>query len=1039
MILTDYSIKVRTAVFVLMAIGAIGGGVCYRDMPREGAPDITIPFVFVTAMYEGTAPGEMEKLVTVPIEKSLNTIEDIKEIRSSTSEGRCMLSIEFIAGEDIDQARQRVKDKVDLARSDLPDDLDEPIVSAFNFSSDFPILTFALSGGNGADDLRNLAEQLKSDIEALAGVKEAAVSGTREREIRVEWDPARLAALDIAVDLIIGRIAGENRTLSAGNLDLSGHKFQVRVPGEFALAQELGGILLTTRDGSPVYLRDVASVADTYKDLESISRINGQPCVSVGVKKRSGENAVRLADQVRGLLEAFRLPPGVTTTVVMDQSEYVRSMVEELENSIASGLILVVLVVFAFMGFRNSVFVALAIPMSMLLSFVTMSLMGFTLNMIVLFSLVLGVGMLVDNSIVIVENTYRLRCAGLSRAEAARRGAAEVAWPVTTSTLTTVAAFAPLLFWPGIMGQFMAFLPKTLIITLTASLFVGLVINPAVCSLFIKANPRRERHAAQSTHPFMRGFETLLRGALARRGAVMLTALAVMILTIQAYARWGKGVELFPETEPRNATISVRFAQGAGIAQTDIAMRRIEELLKPYEDIEFTLTTVGGGSGLQMGDAGSAQGTHIGQIHIEFLDKDKRKGNSGELVAAIRKAIGQIPGAEVTVDKEREGPPTGAPVSIEIAGEDFETLSDLARRVTRAIESVAGLVDLRDDFEEALPEMAVKVDRDRAALYGLDTGTVGAFLRTAIYGTETSRFRSGDEEYDITLRLPAAQRDTMGVLERLMIPVPAGSSVPLSSVCSVTYRGGKGTITRKDQKRVITVTGSNDKRGVDKILADVRPRVARIDLPRGYTVAYAGDNQEMIESGAFLRKAFGVALGLILIILVLQFNSIGLPAVIGASVLMSIVGVLWGLLACNLRFGVVMTGLGVISLAGVVVNNAIVLVDCALGLRAGGLSALESVVAASKLRLRPVLLTAGTTVLGLIPMAVGLGLEVHHWPPRIVAGAESSAWWAPMAVAVIFGLTCATVLTLVLVPCMYVMVDSAAAWLRRRFGFGIDD
>ena len=889
MILTEYAIKFRTAVFVITAVASLAGIVCYRDLPREGAPDITIPFVFVTSSYEGTAPSEMEKLVTVPLEKSLNTVENIKEMRSSTSEGLCTVSIEFLAGQDIDMARQRVKDKVDLARRDLPDDLDEPIVSAFNFSSDIPIFIFALSGRVAPDELRNLAEELQSDIEKLSGVKEAAIQGVREREIRVEWDPLRLAALDLPVESVMQRIASENRTLSAGNLDIAGRKFQVRVPGEFNLAPDIGGILLTLRDGHPVYLRDVAVVSDTYKDLESISRLNGAPCVSLSITKRSGENTVRLARAVRERMEAFRMPEGVRSTVVMDQSDQVRMMLEELENNIASGFLLVVLVIFAFMGLRNSLFVASAIPISMLIAFLVMRLAGVTLNMIVLFSLVLSVGMLVDNAIVIVENIYRLRCEGLSRVEAARRGAAEVAWPITTSTLTTVVAFAPLMFWPGIMGQFMGFLPRTVIVTLMASLFVGLVVNPAMCSFFIQKRAGQERRAAQSTHPFVRGFERVLRGAIARRGVVLLVSVAVLVLTVQLYARYGKGVELFPEVDPRNATVNIRFAQGAGIEETDAVLKRIEALLPKYPDIKFYLSTAGAASSLQMGDMSSAQGTHVGSVHIEFKDKAERKGSSAELVAALRREIGLVAGAEVTVEKEREGPPTGAPLSIEVAGDDFDTLSEISRKIIRQIETVEGLVDVRDDFEEALPEMSILVDRDRAALAGLDTATVGRFLRTAIFGTESSRFRAGDEEYDITVRLPVGRRDTLEVLDRLMIPVPSGASVPLTSVCRVEYRGGKGAITRKDQKRVITITGNNEGRGVDKILADVHRRVDAIELPRGYDVAYAGDNKEMVESGMFLMQAFWIALGAIMAILVIQFNSVALPAVIGLSVIMSIV------------------------------------------------------------------------------------------------------------------------------------------------------
>ncbi|NCA82531.1 MAG: efflux RND transporter permease subunit, partial [Opitutae bacterium] len=468
MIISNYAIKFRAAVFVFIAVLVLVGSISYVTLPREGAPDITIPYVFVTAYYEGTAPEEMEKLVTLPMEKQLNDVENVKEIRSTSAENVASLVIEFMAGEDIERAKRRVKDKVDLAKPDLPPDLDEPVVDAFNFSSDFPVYIFALSGATEPDRLKNLAEDLKDRLEQLPGIQSADVAGTREREIRVEIDLPRMIACRIPLGLVMNRIAQENVTVSAGNIEMAGDKFQVRIPGEFQRVPELREILLADRGGRPIYLADIASVADTYKDLASISRLNGEPCVSVNLKKRAGENAVALIRQVKQILADAGLPPDVKLTQVMDQSDYIKSMIEELENNVVSGFILVVIVLLIFLGVRNALFVGLAIPFSMLTAFTLMAVRGTTLNMIVLFSLVLAVGMLVDNAIVIVENTYRLRTLGLSRKEAARQGAAEVAWPVITSTLTTLVAFWPLLAWPDIMGQFMGFLPRTLIVVLLA-------------------------------------------------------------------------------------------------------------------------------------------------------------------------------------------------------------------------------------------------------------------------------------------------------------------------------------------------------------------------------------------------------------------------------------------------------------------------------------------------------------------------------------------------------------------------------------------
>ena len=1036
MILSNYAIKFRTAVFVFIVVLCIFGATSYMTLPREGPPDITIPFVFVTAIYEGTAPEEMENLIAIPLEKQLNTVEDVKEIVSVCSEGVCSVTIEFIAGGDIETAKQRVKDKVDLSKPDLPEDLDEPIVDAFNMSSDSPVYILALAGETDPARLKALAEQVQDQIEQVPGVKAAELAGVREREIRAELDLTRLISYGVPVSLVMQRVAQENNTLSVGNIEMAGNKFQVRVPGEFEVVSELRDIMLAERDGKPVYLADIATVRDTYKDVSTISRLNGAPSLSLSVTKRSGENTVAIIERVKEVLHGFTLPPGIQIHEVYDESLDVAMTIEELENNIFSGFLLVIAVLVVFMGWRNSLFVALAIPFSMLIAFSVMYVLGETLNMIALFALVLAVGMLVDNAIVIVENIYRCVTLGMTRIQAARAGAAEVAWPVITSTLTTLAVFSPLLFWPDIIGQFMSYMPRTLIIVLTASLFVAIVINPAVCSALISG--RKQSLAEEGKrHPFIAGYESLLRGALRRRAAVLLIGFALLILTVQVYAHFGKGVELFPETEPRSATVSIKFPQGTSIERTDAAAREIEGKLQKYTDVKFYLTTVGGAgpSGFSFG-GGGAGGTHQASFHVQFLDAGQREGNTTELVDLIRDEIGTLPGAELTVEKLEEGPPTGAPVSIEISGESFDVLAELAGSVMRKIETVPGLVDLQDDLEQALPEVQFRVDRKRAALLGLDTSTIGLFMRTSIYGMESSKFRVGEDEYDITLRLREDQRDSLDVLDRMSLALPDGRTVPLTSLGTVVYTGGRGAITRKDQKRVITIAGNNQGRGVDKIIADVQARIATMRIPRGYEVSYAGDTEEMKESGLFLARAFFIASGLILVILVIQFNSALLPAIIMFSVLLSLVGVMWGLLLCRMRFGVIMTGVGVISLAGIVVNNAIVLVACILQRRADGLDAVEAVVAAGRMRLRPVLLTAATTILGLIPMAVGYSLEVHEWPPRLVAGAESSQWWAPMAVAVIFGLGISTVLTLVLVPVMYSLADSFARRMKAWTGGG---
>ncbi len=1031
MLITNYAIKFRTAVFVFIAVLVVMGSIAYKGLPREGFPDITIPQVFVRAFYDGTAPEEMENLVAIPIEKKLNELGNVKKITSTSAESLTTISIEFLPNQDIDMAIQRVKDKIDLARVDLPDDLEEPIVDGFNFSTDIPIMRFSLSGDPDIERLKNIAETLQDRIELMPGVREALITGTREREIRIEFDRARLSSYEIPLADVLGLVGKENITVSAGSLEVGDSKYQVRLPGEFKLAGEMRDLVVKVRKGRPIYLSDIATVTDTYKDATSIARINSKPSVSISIKKRSSSNTVALTDEIKVLLKNYSFPKDIKLTIVQDESKRVRSMLTELENNIVTGFLFVIIILLIFMGVRNSLFVGLAIPMSMLLTFIIMTFMGITLNMVVLFGLILGVGMLVDNGVVIVENIYRLHCSGLSREEAARRGASEVAWPVITSTLTTLIALAPLLFWPEIIGQFMSFIPRTLILTLSCSLLVALVINPALCAVLIKKgriidDPLNER----KPHPFVSGYEKILRKALNHRMLILMLSIAFLILSVELYGRYNRGVELFPTTEPESAQIQVKYPQGTAIETTDAALRELEKTLAPYTEVEFFQSNAGQGNASFESVSG---GTHIGSIYIKFIDEQLCKIPASKVIEKIRAALPVLPGAEVTIEKDRRGPPGGAPVSIEISGDDFDRLTELSEEIRLRIETIPGLTDLRSDFEDALPELQFVIDRQRTAMLGLDTATVGSFLRTSIYGVESrKKFRAGEDEFDITVRLPKSGRNQFNTLGEILIPVKDQSSVPLSSLGEFKYTAGLGEIKRKDLKRVITLNGDNSGRSVPEILNDVRQAIDGLHLPNNYAIYYAGDTEDTNESMAFLGKAFLLAVAGVLVILVIQFNSVLLPLIIGLSIILSIIGVMWGLLLTQTRASVIMTGLGVISLAGIVVNNAIVLIDCMNLQRKAGLSMYEAIVSAGRLRLRPVLLTAGTTVLGLIPMAINWSIDVHSFPFKISQGSGTSAWWAPMAIAVIFGLTISTVLTLVYVPVMCSLADSFVQWLKKK-------
>jgi multidrug efflux pump subunit AcrB len=736
----------------------------------------------------------------------------------------------------------------------------------------------------------------------------------------------------------------------------------------------------------------------------------------VAVQKRVGENIILIADAVKQVLDEARrrAPMGVRFDITLDQSKDIRLMVSDLENNLLSGLILVVVVLIMFLEWRTTLIVALAIPMSMLLSVVVLHVMGYTLNMIVLFSLVMAVGMVVDNAIVIVENIYRHFHLSGRRIEAAMKGTAEVAWPVITSTLTTVAAFAPLLYWPGIMGEFMKYLPITLIITLSSSLFVAMVISPTMSAMFIGGQSRK----GTIQKAIVRGYRRVLEASLRHRATTLILSVCALVGVFMLYAKRGYGVELFPEFDPRRAVINIRSPQGTNISESDQLARLVESRLGPYaEDLEHVITNVGssGGSGFEGGGPG---GDHIANITLTFHDYEVRKRPSAVVVAQIRRVLADIAGAEVKVEQEEEGPPMEAAVTVRIIGEDFKKLETLSEQAKQMIANVPGLVNLRSDHVATRPELTFRVDRRRAMLLGVNTSIVGNFLKTAVFGREVGKYRQFNDEYDITVRLPLSQRENIDDLFRLRVPNARGEAIPLSSLGDFSYTGGYGTIRRIDQKRVITLTADVEGRLANDVLRDVQGVLGRLDLPPGYHIRYAGEKEEQDEAQAFLSKAFVVALFLIVLILVTQFNTLVVPLIISSTVVLSLVGALTGLLICRMPFGIIMTGIGVISLAGVVVNNGIILLDYTRQLQRRGMELIPAAIEAGATRLRPVFLTAITTVLGLVPMAVGVSYDFRKMAWALKS--ESSQWWASMAIAIIFGLSLATVLTLVVVPTLYV-------------------
>lgn len=1072
MILSDIAVRQRISVMVLSVIILVFGAYCYKVLPRESEPDITIPFVFVSTPYKGVSPLDIETSITIPIEKKLKGLEGAKKVNSISSEGQSSISIEFVTGTDIDKAIEKVRNKVDEAKNDMPSDLeDAPSVFEVNFS-EMPIVIFSLSGTCGNPCLKKIADEIEDEIEAIPGVLDAEISGALEREIRIEINPEKLAYYNIPITAFQRIVSGENQNISGGAISLGDGRFQLRVPGEFKTPEEIYGLIIGTHDGQPVYLKDLARVKDGFKDETSRSRLNGRESVNIAVKKRAGENIIEITDKIDEILVRLSpgWPKGTNIIKVMDKSKDIRIMVADLENNIYTGLVLVVLVLLFAMGIRNAILVGLAIPFSMLLSYIVLYLMGITLNMVVLFSLILALGMLVDNAIVIVENIYRYMQQGVSRSQAAMRAASEVAWPVVGSTLTTLAAFFPMIFWPGIMGEFMKYLPITLIITLTASLFVALVINPALASFFMKTknnlgkNLSSEEAFAAGEKPIeIKGavlifYAGVLKAALRHRLTVTLITFLLMIALFQGWllvVGLERPVEFFPHIDPKSMYVNIDVPEGTNIDYNDRILKQIEmhingavtntggafddrykgsyllkrhkktgsdEYTKPsdLENIEYIYAR-----SMAFPTAGSAfepmAANHVG---IQFIDMKDRRVPSSDTLSNIRERIKDVPGGKVTIAEAEQGPPTGAPINIEISGADFRVLGRLAGEIRKIIEQIPYVEDIRDDYVEGTPSVRVSVDRQKAALFGLTTDSIGFALKTGYNGLNISTYREGDEDFDITVQLSDPDRRTIDILGELMLPAPAGKLVPLSTVAKIDYSGSLGNITRINHSRVVTVKANVDESKIPGAVARLQSEelLKKLPIPAGYRIKFTGEFEFQKESEEFLSKTFVIALFLIFLILVAMFNSVSQPFIIMTSVILSLGGVFLGLMTISSPFGIIMTGVGVISLAGVVVNNAIILVDYTNKLRERGMNIHDAVVAGSATRLRPVLLTAITTILGLIPMVTGVSYDFQKWEISWVS--ESTQWWRTMAIVVIYGLMLATFLTLIVVPTLYSLFDS---------------
>lgn len=1116
--LTSFSVDNSTSVVILALIIAALGILAYRTMPKESFPEIVIPTVYIGTAYPGNSPVDMENLITRPIEKELQGINDIKDIRSTSVQDYSSIVVEFNPNVDIAKALQDVKDAVDKAKSELPTDLDQdPDVLEIN-TSDFPIMNVNISGDYPEEELKEYAEYLEDEIEKLPEISKADLGGTIEREIRIDANLYQMEAMGVSFSDIADAVGAENITMSGGNILSGDFRRSLRITGEFEDPSQIEDVIVKIENNKIVYLRDVATVTDTFKERESYARSSKLPVVTVNVVKRSGENLLDAADKIKAIIERTqgnRFPDDLRVEITNDQSKYTRAEVDNLENSIISGVILVVLVLMFFLGFRNALFVGVAIPLSMFISFLVLNAFGISLNFMVLFSLILALGMLVDNGIVVVENIYRLMDEGMSPIRAAKEGVGEVAWPIITSTLTTLSAFLPLAFWDDIIGEFMKFLPITLIIVLSSSLFVALVINPVLTSLFMKIETDDEEKSKK--RPLVLAIITstmaiilYIAGAIALGNIFMLVAVLTVfnIFILRKAIRWFQNVFLvqlenmyertllfalrgrkpyifffgtvgllffsiillavrapnvlfFPDNQPALINIFVAHPIGTDIEATNTFVEQMEDelfaLLEPHKDIvESLITQIGEGTGDDM-DMNMGATPHKAKITISFVEYQFRNGvNTNNIMEDIRDLVERYPGVQITVNKQTNGPPVGAAINIESSGEDFEALIAFVSKLREAIadSNIEGIEELKSDLELGNPEVVVNINRENALRFGLSTSVIANELRTALFGLEVSKYKEGEDDYPIQLRLADEFRYDIGALMNkkinFMDKFGNQKSIPISSVADIQYGSSYGSVKRKDLDKVITLS-SNVNAGYNPTLINeqLKALVANLEIPDGIDVRFTGEQEEQDKSTAFLVNALFIAVSLIFLIIVTQFNSVITPLIIMTTVVLSTIGVFLGLVIFNMDFVIIMTGIGIISLAGVVVNNAIVLIDYTnlvrtrkrreLNVAEGEFLSYEdllgSIVAAGKVRLRPVLLTAITTILGLIPMALGVNINfgklLSSFDPEFYMGGDNADFWGPMAWTVIFGLTFATFLTLVIVPVMYLLADKIKMAFRK--------
>jgi multidrug efflux pump len=1052
--MTKFALRNPVSVLVLAAILFIAGVVSFMSLRREAFPEIKIPYIFVTTVYPGANPPEVENLITQKIEDKLDGVDGVKNMTSTSYESFSNIFLEFDPSVKVEDALRRVKDKVDQARSDLPSDAEDPITQELNFSS-IPITIVSLYSDYDIERLEGVADNLKERMAKIPGVLESKIQGKQEKEIAIDADPALLQQYDITLHNIVETVQNQHKNIPGGTMKTAGFRFSIKVTGELQNPEDFNDLIVRAENNKVIRIRDVAKVSFIYnRDRQTISRTNGKPSLTLTVAKRTGEDIIRIVDEVKKILadDQASWPAGTHYEITFDLSKNIRQMVTELQNHLLMGVILVLLVLSFFLGRRNSLFISTAIPFSMAIGFIALNYMNVTLNMIVLFSLVIALGMLVDDGIVVVENIYRHLSMGKDRWQASLDGTKEVMLPVFTATLTTVAAFAPVLWMPGIMGDFLKYIPITVGITLSASLFVAFIFNPVFASLTMT---KMDAHAMEGDGP-KQGFEKfkdfyrrILHRALHHPWKLALFCFLFVVLGIMAYGKFGPGVVFFPIIEPDVASMEVEGPLAQDIAITDSVLRIPEHVALSMPDSVASVKTVNSIVGAGKADrfSGGQAESHKGYFDINFEDYEKRAVSSYRTMAWMQDTFPKlVPGWKVRVKKQQMGPPTGKPVELDVSGDDYQQLAIIADSIKRILEKIPGLTNASHNYDPARPELRIDVDREQAKRLGFSTMDVASAVRGAIYGSEAGKYRIGKNEYKIMVRLSPRVRENLNGFDEILISKD-GKKAPLPSVAVISQGANIASIHHVDGRRTIQVQadlapGERDERKPKKLaMAEMK----KFHPPAGYTVASGSGNRTQAESQAFIIKAFFIAMGLVFLTMVFQFNSLFQPFLILVGIFLSVGGVFWGLLNINkiyaflnlvtfgharlsgVTFAILMSGVGVIALAGVVAKNSIVMIDFMNRLRKAGHPLHEAVIEGGATRLRPVLLTAITAMIGLVPMATGVGIDFVHL--GFVTRSSTTAMFAPMAWAIFWGLLFNTLLVLIVTPTFYY---SWECWRERR-------